>query len=199
MSWFHIFTVLREGRLRLPLQLLLVEHVGVRRRGANALNFILLANHNAAIVLLAAAWRREWLQRETAGAAEASLVSGSALVTICTDHWYASTVLPLVESTEVVLVMRTHAADVAATVLQNIHGCRRRDLVRAGLLHLISMTVAVRTIRHRLVLDAQIHDLREETMLRAHGELLVVAEATLVLEVQLVCPLRVRRSEPSCT
>jgi hypothetical protein len=126
-------------------------------------------------------------------------VPGSAVTAICADHWDASTVLPLVEAAEVVLVMRAHATNVTATVLQNIHGCRRRDLVRAGLLHLISMAVAVRTIRHRLVLDAQIHDLREETMLRAHGELLVVAEAALVLEVQLVCPLRVRRPESSCT
>lgn len=178
------------------MQLLLVEGVGVR---SGALNFVLLAEDYAGVVLLAASRRGQWLERETAGAAEANLVPGSAVTAISTDHWDASTVLPFVEAAEVVLVMCTHATNMTTTVLQNIHGCRRRDLVRAGLLHLISMTVAVRTIRHRLVLDAQIHDLREETMLRAHGELLVVAEATLVLEVQLVCPLRVRRSEPSCT
>ena len=61
------------------------------------------------------------------------------------------------------------------------------------------MTVAVRTVRHRLVLNAEIHNLGEEAMLRAHGELLVIAEAILVLKVQLVCPLRVSRSEPSRT
>lgn len=88
------------------------------------MNFVLLADHNPAIVLLATPWRRERLQWETAGAAEASLVPWSALVTICTDHWYASTVLPFIEPTEVVLVVRAHAADVAAAVLQNIHGCR---------------------------------------------------------------------------
>ncbi len=51
------------------------------------------------------------------------------------------------------------------------------------------MTVAMRTIRHRLILNAQIHNLGEEAMLGAHGELLVIAEPVLVLEVQLVCPL----------
>jgi len=98
-------------------------------------------------------------------------------------------VLPFVEATKIVLVMCTHATNVSATMLQNIHGCRRSDLVRAGLLHLISMTVAMRTIRHRLILNAQIHNLGEEAVLGAHGELLVIAEPVLVLEVQLVCPL----------
>ena len=96
-------------------------------------------------------------------------------------------------------MVRAHATYVAATVLQNIHGGCRCDLVRACLLHLVSVTVAVSAVRHRLVLDAQIHDLREETMLRAHGELLVVAEAVMILEVQLMGHLGVGRPEACCT
>ena len=51
------------------------------------------------------------------------------------------------------------------------------------------MTVAMRTIRHRLIFNAQIHYLWEEAVLGAHRELLVVAEPVLVLEIQLVCSL----------
>lgn len=175
---------------------MLVESVGVR---SGALNFVLLADHDATIVLLTASRRRKWLERQTAGAAEANLVPGATRITIHADHGDASAMLPFVEATKIVLVMRAHATDVTATVLQNIHGCRRRDLVRPSLLHLILMTVAVRAIRHRLILNAQIHNLREEAVLRAHGELLVIAKAILILEVQLVRSLRVSGSEAIAT
>ena len=96
--------------------------------------------------------------------------------------------LPLVEAAEAVLpvMMGTHATYVSSTVLQNIHGSRRCNLVRTCLLYLVSMTVAVGTVRHRLILDTQVHDLWKEAVLGAHRELLVVPEAILVLEVQLV-------------
>ena len=164
---------------------MLVESVGVR---SGALNFVLLAEDYAGVVLLAASRRGQWLERETAGAAEANLVPGSAVTAISTDHWDASTVLPLVESAEGVLpmMMGAHATYVASAVLQNIHGSRRCNLVRACLLYLVSVTVAVGTVRHRLILDTQVHDLWEEAVLGAHRELLVVSEAILVLEVQLV-------------
>lgn len=53
------------------------------------------------------------------------------------------------------------------------------------------MAVAVCAVRHGLVLDPEVHDLREEAVLGAHGELLVVAEAVMILEVQLMGRLRV--------
>ena len=137
--------------------------------------------------------------REIPRADEARLLPSSSQLAIAAYHRYASTVLPLVESRKIVLpvMVSAHAAYVAAAVLQNIHGGCRCDLVRACLLHLVSVAVAVSAVRHRLVLDAQVHDLREKTVLSAHGELLMVPKAVLVLEVQLVGSLRVGRAESS--
>lgn len=97
------------------------------------------------------------------------------------------------------LMVRAHSTNMTSTMFQNIHGGRRRDLVRTCLLHLVSVTVAVGTVRYRLVLNAQVHYLREQTVLRAHRELFVVSEAILVLEVQLVRRLGLCRDHSGCT
>ena len=91
--------------------------------------------------------------------------------------------------------MRTHAADVASAVLQNVHRCRRARgyLIRGRLLkHRVAadVTVAVRAVGHSLIVRPQIHNLRKQAMvLRAHRKLLLVSESILVLEDQRVVGL----------
>lgn len=94
-------------------------------------------------MLLAGPGRRKRLQRQTTGRAESSLrCRAAAFAGIEADLWHASAVLPLIEPLYILVanhagvrlrfkqeqlrrqLVRAHAADVAATMLQNIH-CRR--------------------------------------------------------------------------
>ena len=118
-----------QGRLRLPLKLLLVQGVGVGG-GAAAWALVLLAEDDSSVMLLAGAWRGKRLERKTARAAKARLVRRPGLLTVRADHGHASTVLPLVEPCKIVLpVMVAHATYMASTVLQDVHSGSRGDLV----------------------------------------------------------------------
>ena len=67
------------------------------------------------------------------------------------------------------LMMVTHAADVSATIFQNVYCSCRSDLSssRRGL-RSMTLTLTVGTIWNALVLNSKIGDLWEESVLGAH-------------------------------
>ena len=62
----------------------------------------------------------------------------------------------------------------ASTMFQNIHSSCWRDLSRSCWT-ICSVTMAVGTIRNALVINSQVGDLGEETLLSTHRKLLVIA------------------------
>lgn len=70
--------------------------------------------------------------------------------------------------------MVTHSADVASAMFQNIHSSGRCDLSRSCWT-ICSVTMAVSTIRNALIIDPQVGDLGEESLLSTHWKLLVIA------------------------
>lgn len=70
--------------------------------------------------------------------------------------------------------MVTHSADVASTMFQNIHSGSWSYLTRSCWT-ICSVTMAVSTIRNALIINSQVGDLGEESLLCTHRKLLVIS------------------------
>lgn len=163
----------------LPEELLLINEIWVVR----VCGLVLIVRNMAVMLLAWSRWgkRLQWMRTSDAqsqwvtsrcnsciyGSAASNSSEMMAVVGGC--MW--------VQMVQVRLMMVTHAADVPAAVFQNVHCRRRRDLAcsRWGLR---SMTLAVGTIWNALVLDSEVGDLWEESMLGTHWELLVIHDVS---------------------
>ena len=75
------------------------------------------------------------------------------------------------------LMVVTHAADVSSTIFQNVYCSCRSDLSRSRVSRR-SMTLTMSAAGNALVLNSQVSDLWEESLLRTHWELFVVQDAS---------------------